>query len=104
MPYQPNGPAVRFGVHAEQWGEDRTRYAVVDHNLDTILAIRTTRQEAESDVLVLNLAGRAGSSSPTGASAVDTPGTRSAGSLGRSPVAVHIPVVPVPGGAGATRT
>lgn len=59
-PPTPNAaiePAPRYLVRAVLWG-NRKRFVVRDTTTDTTVAIRTTRQIADSDIIRLNMAPR----------------------------------------------
>jgi hypothetical protein len=47
----------RFRVQSRQWG-DHKRYALVDGRDDTVLAVRTSRIDAENELIVLTLNNR----------------------------------------------
>ena len=57
-PAAPKESASRYQVRAVLWG-NRKRFVVRDTATDTTIAIRTTSEIADSDLIGLNMAGRA---------------------------------------------
>jgi len=55
----PTGVAHRYQVQAVPWA-NRMRFVVRDTTTHTTIAIRTTRDVADSDILRLNMAARPG--------------------------------------------
>jgi hypothetical protein len=50
---------MRYQVRSVPWG-DKRRFAVRDTDTDSTLAIRATQNDAEDDIIVLNIVGPAG--------------------------------------------